>query len=68
MTDKSNNEPARYAGLTMQLLVLLGIGVWGGIKLDGLIGWKFPLFTILFPLFALGIAFWQLIKSLNKPK
>lgn len=57
----------RYAGLGMQLFTLLGIGIWGGMKLDALIGWEFPLLTICLPLLALGISLWQLIKELGKP-
>ncbi len=57
----------RYAGLGTQWLVLLGIAVWGGIKLDERLGFK-ALFVIIFPVAALGFSLWQLIRSLNKPE
>ncbi len=57
----------RYASLGVQWFVLLGVGVWGGIKLDEKAGWQFPVLTISLPLLALGISLWQLIRQLSKP-
>lgn len=58
----------RYAGLATQWMVMLGLAVWGGHKLDIWIGWKFPVFLIVFPITALGFSLWQLINEFNKPK
>ena len=55
----------RYAGLATQWLVLLGIAVWGGLKLDERLHFK-ALFVILLPVVALIFSLWQLIRSLNK--
>lgn len=57
----------RYAGLATQLLILLGLAVWGGIKLDGRLHFR-ALFVIIFPVLALGISLIQLIRSLNNKK
>ncbi|PZF70902.1 hypothetical protein DN068_20975 [Taibaiella soli] len=57
----------RYAALGTQWLVMLLLAVWGGMKLDKKIGWRFPLLTVLLPLLALVISLWQLIKAFNKP-
>jgi len=65
--EKKNIAVMRYAGLATQWLVLLGVSVWGGIRLDAMTGWAFPLFTILLPLAALCISLWLLVRSLNKP-
>ena len=62
------NSVMRYMGLGMQWLVMLGLAVWGGMALDGRIGWRFPLLTVLLPLLALGVSLWQLVRSFNKPK
>ncbi len=67
ISDKYANS-ARYASLTTQWLLMLLLAVWGGIKLDAWIAWKFPLFTVLLPLLALCLSLWLLIKELNKPK
>lgn len=55
----------RYAGLATQWLVLLGIAVWGGLKLDARLHFK-ALFVIILPVAALVFSLWQLIRSLNK--
>ena len=58
----------RYAGLATQWLVMLLIAVWAGIKLDHKIKWAVPVCTILFPLLALFLLLWQVIKEFSKPK
>lgn len=68
MGSPDNNSTMRYIGLGTQWMVLLLAAVWGGWKLDQVTGWKFPLFTVLFPLVALVVSLWQLIKEFNKPK
>jgi branched-subunit amino acid permease len=57
----------RYAGLATQWMAMLGIAVFAGYKLDKVLGWKVPVFLILFPVAALALSLWQLIKELNKP-
>ena len=56
----------RYAGLATQWMVMLGLATFAGYKLDHVLNWTFPLFLILFPLIALGVSMWQLIRELNK--
>ena len=57
----------RYAGLATQWMVMLAMAVWGGYHLDKKIGVS-ALFIIVFPVLALAVSLWQLIKQLNKPK
>lgn len=65
--DKGNMM--RYAGLATQWMVMMGLGVWLGLKLDKYLNWgSVPLFTILFPLIALVVSLWQIIKEFNKKK
>jgi len=55
----------RYAGLAGQLLTLLGLSVYAGIRLDE----KFqcsPIFIIILPLGVLTTTFFKLIKETNK--
>lgn len=69
MQGKSNNKDTyRYIGLGTQMMVMLGLAVYAGYKLDEKTGWKIPIFIIILPLIALGISLWQLIKAFNKPK
>lgn len=64
----NNNNMMRYAGLATQWMVMMGLGVWLGYKLDKYLGWSVPLFLILFPLISLTVSLWQLIKEFNKKK
>ena len=59
------NAVMRYAGLATHGLVMLGLAVWAGLKLDERLDFK-ALFIIILPLAALVISLWQLIRSLNK--
>jgi len=57
----------KYTSLGTQLLVMLGLGVWGGLKLDQWIQVK-ALFVILLPVIALAYFLWKLIRTLNQPE
>ena len=57
----------RYAGLGTQMLVMMGLAVWGGHALDLRIGIK-ALCVIIFPVLALAYSLWQLIRTLNNTK
>ncbi len=62
---KPINNWMRYSALGTELLVVLGLSVWGGIKADEWLNCK-PLFLVLLPLLGLGVVFYQLLKSLSK--
>jgi hypothetical protein len=61
------NSTMRYVGLGSQMMAALLVAVWGGWKLDKIIGWKFPVLLLLLPLLALIVTLWKLIKEFNKP-
>jgi F0F1-type ATP synthase assembly protein I len=63
---KKPNQLLRYAGLAFQMMAALGLGVFAGYKLDRLIGWKFPVFMIIFSLLALTLILWQIIKDTRR--
>lgn len=56
----------QYANMGFQMAAIIGIGVWGGIKLDGLTGLQFPVFTIVLSLFAVIAAIYFVVKDLLK--
>ncbi|MGC4231586.1 MAG: AtpZ/AtpI family protein [Niabella sp.] len=65
METKKYSAWLRYLGITSQLLVMIGLAVYGGIWLDE----KFnlaPLLTVTLPLLVLGITFYKLIKETGK--
>lgn len=63
-----NRDTMRYVGLGSQMMAMLLVAVWGGWKLDSIVGWRFPVFLLSFPLLALGISLYKLIKEISKPK
>jgi len=67
MSDDKHGNMARYAGLATQWMVMLGVAVFVGYKLDVWIKWKVPVFLILLPLISLLLSLWQIIKEFNKP-
>ena len=68
MPDKKNKSKTsvamRYVGIGTQWFVMIGLGVWGGIKLDERLHLK-ALFVIIFPVIALAYSLWTLIRSLK---
>lgn len=57
----------KYAAVGTQMMVLLGLGVWGGLKLDEKLGAS-PLFLVLFPVIGLFVSLYQLYRQLAGPK
>ncbi|NLR80065.1 putative F0F1-ATPase subunit (Ca2+/Mg2+ transporter) [Chitinophaga polysaccharea] len=64
--DDSRKTLLRYAGLAFQMMATLGLGVFVGYKIDQRIGWRFPVFLIIFSLIALAILLWQIIKDTRR--
>ena len=65
---KETNSILRYAGLATQWMVMMLIAVWLGYKADSWLRWRVPVCIVLFPLAALTVSLWKLIKDLGKTK
>ena len=65
---KQLNNYAKYSGLGLQMLVIILAGVFGGIKLDELLDWGFPVFTVIFSLAAVFLAIYHAVKDFLKMK
>ncbi len=66
-TNKSNSKLLlQYAGLATQLLVLLAITVWAGMKLDKWLKFSTPLFTWVLPLVVITALMIKIIKDTSK--
>lgn len=64
MKEKSSNRLLlRYAGLGMQLLIAIGIAVYGGLKLDQLFKFKTPLLVWILPLLVIAGIIYKIIKD-----
>jgi F0F1-type ATP synthase assembly protein I len=57
---------SRYSGIAVQMVVIMLISVWGGMKLDELAGTETPVFTIVLSLLGVAAAIYTSIKDLIK--
>ena len=64
--NKGVNNIARYTGMAFQMLGIILVTTWGGMKLDKLTGWKTPVFTIVLSLFGVFAAIYVVIKDVIK--
>lgn len=64
---KPYNTYLKYSGLGLQLLLLIAGAGWLGYRLDQYVGFRFPLFLLLFVLAAFAGAIYNLYRSINKP-
>jgi F0F1-type ATP synthase assembly protein I len=60
------NTYIKYSGLAFQMIAVLGLAVWGGMKLDEAMGNDFPAFMIIFALLAFTASLIVTIRSLPK--
>jgi hypothetical protein len=59
---------AKYSSLAFQMAFIIAGGTWGGLLLDKLTGWGFPVFTVVLSLLSVGFAIYYAIKDLIKFK
>jgi len=52
----------------IQMAVIIGLGCWGGYKLDKIYNNKTPIFTIVLSLLSIFAALYFVLKDLIKPK
>ncbi len=57
---------SKYSSIAVQMLIIILIGVFGGIKIDQWIGWEFPVFTVILSILAVLFAIYIVIKDLLK--
>ena len=65
---KQLNNYARYSSIAFQMLVIILIGVFGGVKLDEWINTGFPIFTVLLSIVSVFLAIYQVTKDFLKNK
>jgi len=54
--------------MAFQMIAILGLGVWGGIKLDDRLNMKFPLFTVVLSFAAVLLALYTVLKDFLRMK
>jgi F0F1-type ATP synthase assembly protein I len=64
---KSLDNYTRYSSIAFQMLIIILIGVFGGIKLDEWLNMKVPVFTIILSILSVILAIYTVTKDLLKP-
>jgi F0F1-type ATP synthase assembly protein I len=64
--NKGVRDFARYSGMAFQMIGIILITVWGGVKLDKLTGWNTPVFTIVLSLLGVFAAIYTAVKDFIK--
>ena len=71
MTQQNNdsrnnlNNYAKYSGVAFEMLGIIVLGVWGGLKLDERLGTK-PLLTVVLSLGGVALAIYQMIVKIKQ--
>jgi F0F1-type ATP synthase assembly protein I len=65
---KNLSNYAQYSSLAFQMITIILIGVFGGIKLDHWLKLRFPIFTVVLSLLGTGLAVYYGIKDFLKTK
>ena len=73
MNQQNSKKPplhnyAKYSSIALQMVVIILVGVFGGVKLDELLNLKFPVFTVILSLLSVALAIYYVIKDLLKNK
>ena len=55
---------ARYSSLAFQMFAIIGLGIYGGVKLDQWLVPGFPVFTVLLALISVAAAIYTAVKDL----
>lgn len=66
-TLETRSALARYSGIAVQMLAIIGLGAWGGVWLDGHLHTKMPWFTIGLTLAGVTLAMVQVIRAAREP-
>jgi F0F1-type ATP synthase assembly protein I len=66
LQNKGVKDFARYSGMAFQMISIILITVWGGVKLDKLTGWHTPVFTIVLSLLGVFAAIYTSLKDFIK--
>jgi len=64
--NKGIKDFARYSGMAFQMISIILVTVWGGVKLDKLTGWHTPVFTIVLSLLGVFAAIYTSLKDFIK--
>ena len=61
--NKNGNKFMKFSALSVQMIVLIGGGAWGGSALDAKMQNEKPIFTIIFSLLGIAMSLYFAIKE-----
>lgn len=64
--NKGIKDFARYSGMAFQMIGIILVSTWGGIKLDKLMSFEKPVFTIILSLLGVFAAIYNAVKDFIK--
>lgn len=64
--NKGLNDFGKYSGIAFQMVAVIALTTWGGIKLDKLAGFEKPVFTIILSLLGVFAAIYTAIRDFIK--
>ena len=62
------SDYGRYSSLAFQMIAIILVGVFGGIKLDQIVRWEFPIFTLVLTILAVFMSMYYAVKDIIKFK
>lgn len=65
---KQPNNFIKYSNLGIQMAVIIGLGCWGGWKLDQVYPNQYNVYTIIFSLVSIFASLYLVLKDFIKPK
>ena len=65
---KQPNSFIKYSTMATQMVVVIGVGCWGGFKLDEYFKTSTPVFTIVLSLVSIFASLYLVLKDFIKPK
>ena len=64
--NKGIKDFSKYSGIAFQMIGIILVSVWGGVKLDKLTGWHTPVFTIVLSLLGVFAGIYTAVKDFIK--
>jgi F0F1-type ATP synthase assembly protein I len=62
-SSKGIRDFARYSGMAFQMIGIILLTTWGGVKLDELLKFETPVFTIILSLFGVFAALYSVLRD-----
>ncbi|MCK4664505.1 MAG: AtpZ/AtpI family protein [Bacteroidales bacterium] len=63
---KQLSNSVKYSSIAFQMIAIILLSVFGGIKLDEYLSWDYPVFTAVFSILGVFIAMYYAIKDFLK--